>query len=122
MNTTRIAVAWLVFVAAVTGTPAAAHAFLDRASPAVGSTVHESPASVRLSFSEALEPAFSRAHVEDATGKIVDAGGGHVDAADRTIVAVDVPPLPPGTYRVRWRVVSIDTHVTEGDYTFTIAK
>lgn len=122
MKTMRFAVACLLSIAVVTSAPAFAHAFLEHASPAVGSTVHESPASVRLSFSEALEPAFSRANVEDATGKVVDAGDGHVDAADRTIVAVDVPPLAPGTYRVRWRVVSIDTHVTEGDYTFTIAK
>jgi methionine-rich copper-binding protein CopC len=122
MKTTRFAVASLLSAAVVTCTPAFAHAFLERASPAVGSTGHESPASVRLSFSEVLEPAFSRAHVEDATGKVVDAGDARVDPADRTIVAVDVPPLPAGTYRVRWRVVSIDTHVTEGDYTFTIAK
>jgi methionine-rich copper-binding protein CopC len=122
MKTTRFAVAGLLAVAVVTCTPAFAHAFLEHASPAVGRTVHESPASVRLSFSEPLEPAFTRAHVEDATGKVVDAGDAHVDAADRTIVAVAVPPLPAGTYRVRWRVVSIGTHVTGGDYTFTIAK
>lgn len=121
MKTKRLPVACLL-AALMPWTPAAAHAFLDRATPAVGSTVHASPATVRLAFSEALEPAFSRVHVEDAAGKAVDAGDGRVDAADRTMLAVDVPPLPPGTYRVRWRVVSIDTHVTEGDYTFTIAK
>jgi hypothetical protein len=29
-------------------------------------------------------------------------------------------PLTPGTYRVSWRVVSVDTHPTEGNFTFTI--
>ena len=122
MKTSRFAAACLLAAAVVTCRPVAAHAFLDHAMPAVGSTVHASPTTVRLAFSEPLEPAFSRAHVEDATGKVVDAGDGHVDAADRTMLVVAVPSLPPGTYRVRWRIVSVDTHVTEGDYTFTIAK
>ena len=122
MKTSRLAVACLLAAAVVTCTPAAAHAFLDHAMPAVGSTVRTSPTTVRLAFSEPLEPAFSRVHVEDAAGKAVNAGDGHVDAADHAILVVAVPSLPPGTYRVRWRVVSIDTHVTEGDYTFTIAQ
>jgi methionine-rich copper-binding protein CopC len=121
MIASRLVFCVVLAAACTTCTPAAAHAFLDRAMPAVGSTVHVPPRTVRLSFSEALEPAFSRVNVEDSAGKVVDAGDGHVDAADRTILMVGVPSLPPGTYRVRWRVVSIDTHVTEGDYTFTIA-
>jgi len=32
-----------------------------------------------------------------------------------------VPPLAPGRYRVKWHVLSVDTHVTEGDFTFTVA-
>jgi methionine-rich copper-binding protein CopC len=30
------------------------------------------------------------------------------------------PRLAPGTYRVMWRVISVDTHQTEGAFTFTI--
>ena len=103
-------------------TAAMAHAFLDHAQPAVGSTLHDPPSTVRLWFSQKLEPAFSRLQVEDASGKAVDMGDSHVEGPDASMLAVDVPALPPGTYRVRWRVVSIDTHVTEGDFTFTIAK
>jgi methionine-rich copper-binding protein CopC len=32
-----------------------------------------------------------------------------------------VPALPPGTYRVVWRVLSIDSHGTTGDFTFEVA-
>jgi len=35
---------------------------------------------------------------------------------------VSLPPLPNGTYRVFWRVLSVDTHATEGDYTFEVGK
>ena len=55
--------------------PAAAHAFLDHALPAVGSTVHAPPAQVKLWFTQKLEPAFSNAQVSDSAGKRVDRGG-----------------------------------------------
>jgi copper resistance protein C len=106
----------------IASAPAAAHAFLDHALPAVGSTVHEAPRAIRLWFTEQLEPAFSSVRVLDKSGKEVDAGDSHVDAADPMVLAASVPALAPGTYRVLWRVVSIDTHVTEGDFTFDIAR
>jgi hypothetical protein len=28
--------------------------------------------------------------------------------------------LPAGAYRVHWHVVSVDTHMTEGDFSFTV--
>ena len=108
------AFAWFV------SAPAAAHAFLDHAVPAVGSTVHESPQDIRLRFTEQLEPAFSHVQVADASGKEIDKGDSHVDASNASVLAVSVPALPPGKYRVQWRVVSVDTHVTEGDFTFEI--
>ena len=100
--------------------PAAAHAFLDHAVPAVGSTIHESPQGIRLWFTEQLEPAFSHVQVVDASGKQIDKGDSHVDASDASVLTVGVPALAPGKYRVQWRVVSVDTHVTEGDFTFEI--
>jgi methionine-rich copper-binding protein CopC len=35
---------------------------------------------------------------------------------------VSVPQLAPGRYQVKWRVLSVDTHVTEGDYSFDVAR
>lgn len=98
-----------------------AHAFLDRAAPAVGSTVHGPPAEVRLWFTQGLEPAFSTLRVFDASGKRVDRQDSQVVSGDRTLLRVSLPRLRPGTYRVVWRVLSVDAHVTEGDYTFEIA-
>jgi copper resistance protein C len=118
----RFALAAIAAVACIASAPAVAHAFLDHAQPAVGSTVHESPKQVRLWFTEPLEPAFCRVRVVDASGKDVDAGDSRVDASDASILTATVRALPPGTYRVVWRVVSVDTHVTEGDYTFDIAR
>ena len=118
----RAVVRFFAIVGALAAAPyAIAHAFLDHASPRVGSTVHGAPAAVKLWFTEELEPAFSTMRVLDKGGKPVDRGDAHVDKSDRTLLEVALAPLAPGSYRVRWRVVSVDTHVTEGDFTFDVA-
>ena len=99
-----------------------AHAFLEHAMPAVGSTVTSAPARVTLHFTQRLEPAFSRVQVIDANGKRVDRDDASVGDDDRATLGVSVDALPPGRYTVKWRVLSADTHVTEGDYTFTVVR
>ncbi len=96
-----------------------AHAFLDRASPTVGAEVHGSPASVTLTYTEPVEPAFSSITVTDASGVRVDQG---VPAAGRDgrILSVALKPLPPSIYTVVWHVTSVDTHKTEGHFSFTV--
>ena len=98
-----------------------AHAFLDHAMPAVGSTVRAPPQRVTLWFTQPLEPAFSTLRVVGRDNKRQDDGNASVDPKDPTALSVSVPALAPGRYRVIWRVLSVDTHVTEGDFTFDIA-
>jgi copper resistance protein C len=116
----RFSKALLALYLAAIAPLAAAHAFLDQASPRVGSTVHGSPAQVTLRFTEELEPAFSSVRVVDKDGKQVDREDKQLDPSDRTVMRVSLPPLGPGTYRVVWRALSVDTHVTEGDFTFMV--
>ncbi len=116
-NAVGLALAVLLWGAAGAG----AHAFLDRADPRVGSTVRTPPAQVRLWFTESLEAAFSSAQVVNETGGRVDRGNGQVDPANPALLSVSLQPLPPGTYKVIWRVLSVDSHVTEGDFTFKVA-
>jgi methionine-rich copper-binding protein CopC len=100
---------------------AKAHAFLDHADPRVGSTVHNSPPKVTLWFTEELEPAFSKIRVLNAAGGEVDKKDVHVDAAQKVVMSVTLPPLPPGSYKVIWSAVAVDTHHTTGTFTFTVA-
>jgi len=97
------------------------HAFLDRAEPRVGSTVRTAPSQVRVWFTENLEPAFSTLEVWNQDGKRVDGGTAEVSPASPTMLQVPLKTLGPGTYRVKWRVLSVDTHVTEGNFTFRVA-
>ena len=98
-----------------------AHAFLARTDPRAGSTVRTPPAQVRVWFTESLEPAFSSVQVLDAAGRRVDKGDGRVDSGNLALLRVSLPPLPPGIYTVIWRVLSVDSHVTEGTFTFRVA-
>lgn len=107
------------FVLAAAGC-AFAHAHLDRASPAVGSTVSSAPKEVVLWFTNQLEPAFSSIEVRNKKGAPVQAGKASVDRRDRTQLRVPLKALSPGTYKVIWRVLSVDTHRTQGDFSFRV--
>lgn len=100
---------------------AAAHGVLERTEPRGGSTVRSAPGEVRLHFTGAIEPAYSRVQVLDGGGRRVDLGDGSLDPSSRALLRVSIPALSPGQYKVVWRVLSIDSHVTEGDFTFRVA-
>jgi copper resistance protein C len=99
-----------------------AHAFLDHAVPAVGATVATAPAEVTLWFTQPLEPAFSGVAVTSAAGARIDTGPATIDPTDPQELHVRLNPLPPGTYKVSWHVVSVDTHRTTGDFSFTVGR
>ena len=87
----------------------------------VGATVAAAPIAVTLTFTEGLEPRFSSIAVEDAAGQRVDLGDAHLVQDDQTRFAVGLKPLAPGRYKVQWRATSVDTHKTNGSFSFTVA-
>jgi len=99
---------------------ALAHAFLDHSEPKVGSEVAKAPTEVRIRFTQAVEPAFSKIEVKDKDGKAVDKKDTHLDPQDKQTLIVSLEALPPGVYQVSWHVVSVDTHPTRGDFKFTV--
>ena len=105
---------------ALVASAAWAHAFPDHSEPRVGSTVEAPPPSVRIWFDGQIEPVFSTIRVENSNKERVDKGDGGVDGADNRLLAVTLPPLPSGRYRVYWSVVARDGHRTEGDFPFRI--
>src|SRR5437763_14310773 len=91
-----------------------AHALLDRAEPRVGNTVASSPRELKLWFTQKLEQAFSTVTVTDASGQRVDTGKARIDGNQ---MGISLRVLAPGTYRVNWHVLSVDSHKTEGNFT-----
>ena len=100
--------------------PAFAHAFLERASPPVGSELTAAPPDLSITFTEGVEPLFSTIEVHGANGSTIAIGKPHVASDSNQRLIAELPKLPPGVYTVIWHVTSVDTHKTEGKYQFTI--
>ncbi len=96
---------------------AAAHAALDHAEPRVGNKVASPPHAVTLTFTEKLEPAFSSITVTGPNGQRVDVGKSSVSGNQ---MSVPLKSGGVGTYHVNWRVLSVDTHRTDGSFTFQV--
>ena len=109
----------IVLTAILLPAAAQARAFLDHANPRVGSTVATAPKELLLWFTEKLEPAFSTVEVRNAQGAVVS-GKAQVARGDGTGLRVPLKALPPGTYLVSWRVLSVDTHCTQGSFAFRV--
>ena len=97
-----------------------AHAFLVKAEPAVGATLGHAPSGIRLEFTEAVELSFSGVEMADAKGAAVALKAPHFGDAAHKVIVTDLPDLAPGPYHLKWHVVSVDTHRTDGDFTFTV--
>lgn len=117
----RTLIALALVLAAVSGGQASAHARLIRATPRVGSTNPTPPAELSLFFSETIDLGRSRVSLRGPSG-VVATGPMVRDPSDGRIVHAPLrEKLTPGRYRVDWSVTSLDTHQTEGDYSFSVA-
>jgi methionine-rich copper-binding protein CopC len=108
-----------------TGLPAAAafaHAFLDHSVPAVGSTVNAAPKMVQMFFTQGIEPAFSGAALSGPDGQPIATDAAKIDPQNPMALVLNLPSLAPGHYKVSWHVVSVDTHRTEGSFSFDIQR
>ena len=70
-------------------------------------------------FSETVEPRFSQVTLQGPDGQTIGVPAFTPSANGKTLT-IPLPNLPPGDYRVSWRVISVDTHRTEGRFTFTV--
>ena len=99
-----------------------AHAYLVKSVPAGRATLFNSPEKIQLWFNERLEPKYSYASVHDPAGKRVDSDNAQVLAEDPKQLSIGVKNLPAGRYTVKFRVLSVDGHVVEQSFPFTIRE
>ena len=100
--------------------PVLAHATLVRSDPARRAVVAQPPGQVRLWFNERIERDYSSISILDAAGRTVAAGPPRMPADDPKLLLLDLPSLGPGRYTVHYRINSVDGHVVEGSYEFTV--
>jgi len=112
-------IAAIPLLLALTTGAAQAHAFLDHAEPRVGNKVASPPKEVTLWFTQKLEPAFSTVTVTNGAGERVDSGKARVSGNQ---MSVPLRAGGAGTYHVNWHVLSVDTHTTDGNFTFQVGQ
>ena len=115
LNSKQIALT-TVFLCFAMVSSAFGHAHLSKSTPAPGASVAQ-PSEVQLTFTEPLEPAFSAIELRDAAGKAVTAEKAQVKD---NVMRLPLKSLPAGRYTVKWRVLSVDTHKSEGNFSFTV--
>jgi methionine-rich copper-binding protein CopC len=113
----KLSVATGIIVAAIGG-QAYAHSFPANENPAAGQTVL-APSQVAITYDAPIEKLFASLEVDNAAG-VNQASGQPVVSPDGSTLSVPVSHLVPGDYTVKWRVVCVDTHHTEGSYIFSI--
>ena len=106
----------LLFLALSTA-PAPANARLIKSSPANGAHVR-SPSHIVLTFSEALEPAFSGALLLDKDGRDLTADPVKIDGPILRLRPSE--RLSPGAYVVSWHSVGHEGHRLDGRIHFTV--
>ena len=117
----RSLIAALLCVAALASGSAHAHAAMVKSAPGSRETLQHSPTVLVLKFNERVEPRFSSVSLEGGDGRPRSLGPLQLSADDPTQVELAIPDvLEPGTYTVRYRVLSQDGHVVEYGYQFRV--
>ena len=99
-------------------TPGWAHGILMESSPKQDAILHHYPDKIVLRFNASLEPSMTHVFLEDMERNVTALH----PATESTIekIVMTIPPLKPGVYHVRYRVLATDGHLTEGFVRFTL--
>jgi methionine-rich copper-binding protein CopC len=109
-----------VLTLVITAVTAGSHSFPEQESPSAGATLSEPPARVTIKYDAPIEKLFASVKVINSVGKDETVGQPEV-SSDGSSLSIPLNKLPPGEYTVQWAVVCIDTHHTQGSYSFTVA-
>jgi copper resistance protein C len=100
--------------------PALAHSMLVKAEPPRRAVLAHAPAQVRLWFNEEIEGDYASLVVLDAEKNPVTEIKPQLAPDDRKSIVLPLPELTPGKYSVKFRVLSVDGHVVESYFDFTV--
>ena len=115
-----VVVAAIAMAMCVHVTPALAHSMLVKAEPPRRSVLTKAPAQVQLWFNEELEGDYASLVVLDAEKHPVTEIKPQLAPDDQKSIILPLPELTPGKYSVKFRVLSVDGHVVESSFDFTV--
>jgi len=99
---------------------ALAHAILVKAEPPRRAVLAKAPTQVRLWFNEEIEGDYASLVVLDAGKNPVTGIKPQLAPDDRKSIVLPLPELVPGKYSVKFRVLSVDGHVVDSSFDFTV--
>jgi copper transport protein len=102
-------------------TIASAHVTLVSSQPASGATLTASPTSLRLEFSEPVEPAVAHVSIVAPNGRSTALTVAN-DPHDAHVIVAPLSGIGSGTFRVTWHVLSEDGHPVGGSFLFTVGS
>lgn len=97
-----------------------AHAILVKSQPAKDEEVAVAPKQIDLWFNDPVRSQYKALAVVNSDGKRVDNRDVEQSLTDGSHIYATVEDLAPGTYTIRYRVVSQDTHIVTGKFQFTV--
>jgi methionine-rich copper-binding protein CopC len=100
--------------------PALAHSMLVKAEPPRRAVLAKAPAQVRLWFNEDIEGDYASLAVLDADKHPVTDAKPTLVSDDPKSIVLPLPELAPGKYSVKFRVLSVDGHVVDSAFDFTV--
>jgi len=106
-------------VLAVAAFSAQAHAIVVSSQPAAGAVVKQKDAPIELRFNSRIDHRRSRLFLIRPDGTRSELL--ILEQTRPDVVAAHAAELIPGSYRVRWQVLSVDGHITRGDIPFSVA-
>ncbi len=98
------------------------HAIMVKSQPTSDSTITEAPKQIDVWFNDKVGSEYKALAVINSAGQRVDNKDIVQETFDPSHLYITVPDLPPDTYIVRYRVVSLDTHIVTGKFKFTVKK
>ncbi len=118
---TRVILSAVMAIALVLpATSALAHSMLVKAEPPRRAVLAKAPVQVRLWFNEEIEGDYASLVVFDAEKRSVTQSKPQLAQDDPKSIVLPLPELAPGKYSVKFRVLSVDGHVLDSSFDFTV--
>ena len=99
-----------------------AHAALVKSDPPRRATLSIPPKQVRLWFNEKIEGSYASVTLLDSNKNSITKNNPESVADDPKSVVLSLPQLDSGRYTVKYRVMSVDGHVIESSFDFSVKK
>jgi methionine-rich copper-binding protein CopC len=99
-----------------------AHAALVKSDPPRRASLSLPPKQIQLWFNERIEGSYASVTVLDSNKNSITENSPEVVLDDPKSIVLSIPQIEPGSYTVQYRVMSVDGHVIESSFGFSVKK